>query len=275
MAMAIAVTTKVTNPSTNTRIRVRKLRKIGALMSILHFKSDWQSPLSDRRRPVTHVALSRWVITTCFTLANLGLMPAGAADISVTVVDRDGHGIADVAVTATPTRRSGAGSSNEARTAVMDQSNLTFTPRLLVIATGTSVAFPNSDTVSHQVYSFSPAKRFQLPLYKGQAHPPVIFDRAGLVVLGCNIHDVMVGYIYVTDAPYFGKTDSNGNFAVTNAPDGEYQIGIWSPYITDSAATLERTIHIKADEPGTLRIQLTQKLRSKPQPQPRRRDWEY
>ena len=72
--------------------------------------------------------------------------------------------------------------------------------------------FPNNDTVSHQVYSFSAAKRFQLPLYKGEVHPPVTFDRPGLVVLGCNIHDVMVGYIYVTDAPYFGKTDREGGF---------------------------------------------------------------
>ena len=75
------------------------------------------------------------------------------------------------------------------------------------VGVGTRVEFPNNDSVSHQVYSFSPAKRFQLPLYKGEIHPPVTFDQPGLVVLGCNIHDSMVGYIYVTDAPYFGTTE--------------------------------------------------------------------
>jgi hypothetical protein len=65
--------------------------------------------------------------------------------------------------------------------------------------------------VSHQVYSFSPARRFQLPLYKGEAHSPVAFDTAGLVVLGCNIHDDMVGYIFVADSPYFARTDADGN----------------------------------------------------------------
>src|SRR5207248_5774076 len=80
-------------------------------------------------------------------------------------------------------------SSPTVRPAVMDQKNLAFTPRVLVVAAGTPVEFPNNDSVSHQVYSFSAAKRFQLPLYKGEVHPPITFDRPWLVVLGCNIHD--------------------------------------------------------------------------------------
>ena len=243
-------------------------------MPMVHIKSGWQLPMSDRCRHVTHFALRKRIIATCFTLACAWFLPAAAADIFVTVVDRDGHGIADVAVTATPVR-SGMVAAKDSKSAVMDQANLSFAPRVLVISTGTSVAFPNSDTVSHQVYSFSPAKRFQLPLYKGQVHPPVTFDRPGLVVLGCNIHDVMVGYIYVTEAPYFGKTEPGGGFEVKNAPDGEYHIGIWSPYITDSAAALDRTIRVSGNEPATIRVQLSQKLRAQPEPKPRRRDWEY
>jgi len=159
--------------------------------------------------------------------------------------------------------------------AIMDQRNLAFTPRVLVVAEGTSVEFPNSDSVSHQVYSFSPAKRFQLPLYKGETHPPVIFDRAGLVVLGCNIHDAMVGYIYVTDAPYFGTTDAAGGLQFKGLPAGDYQITIWSPFITDAAASLKRTVHVDAGEGAALRVQLGLPLRARPEPQPRRRDWEY
>jgi plastocyanin len=243
-------------------------------MRMIHIKSSRQLSLARRCRYATHFALCRLTIATCFTLASLGPTFVEAADISVTVVDRDGHAIADAVVTVTPAR-SGIVPSSGMRTAVMDQRNLAFTPRVLVVATGTSVEFPNNDTVSHQVYSFSSAKRFQLPLYKGQVHPPVTFDRPGLVVLGCNIHDVMVGYIYVTDAPYFGKTDLGGGYGVKNAPAGEYRIAIWSPYIADSLASLSRTTRVNGNESATISVQLSQALRAQPEPKPRRRDWEY
>lgn len=244
-------------------------------MPIIHIKSSRQFHLADRCRYATHFAVCRLVIATCITLAALlGSMSSEAADISVMVFDRDGHGIGEVVVTATPAG-SGVVPSSDTKAAVMDQRNLAFTPRVLVVAAGTSVEFPNNDTVSHQVYSFSAAKRFQLPLYKGQVHPPVTFDRPGLVVLGCNIHDAMVGYIYVTDAPYFGKTDPGGGFNVKNAPDGEYHIGIWSPFIADSTAALSRTIRVNGNNSATIRVQLSQTLRAQPEPKPRRRDWEY
>ena len=86
--------------------------------------------------------------------------------------------------------------------AIMDQRKLMFVPDVLVVQTGTAVDFPNSDQVRHQVYSFSGAKTFELALYAGRAHAPVVFDRSGLVTLGCNIHDSMVGYIWVTDSPW-------------------------------------------------------------------------
>ena len=78
-----------------------------------------------------------------------------------------------------------------------------FVPDLLVVPVGSTVSFPNSDSVSHQIYSFSAAKRFQLPLYRGKPYPPRLFDQAGLVMLGCNIHDWMIAYIDVTDAPFY------------------------------------------------------------------------
>jgi hypothetical protein len=157
----------------------------------------------------------------------------------------------------------------------MDQRHREFVPLVLVVGVGTKVEFPNSDSVSHQVYSFSPAKRFQLPLYKGESHSSVTFDRTGLVVLGCNIHDEMVGYIYVTDAAYFGTTDANGVLQFKSAAGGDYQIAIWSPYIADTPASLIRTIHVAGSEPMTARIQLSLPLRALPEPRPRRRDWEY
>ena len=140
---------------------------------------------------------------------------------------------------------------------------------------GTSVEFPNNDSVSHQVYSFSAAKRFQLPLYRGEAHPPITFDRPGLVVLGCNIHDGMVGYIYATDAPYFGKTGTSGSVQLKALPVGDYRIAVWSPFIADPPASLIRSAHIDGNAPAPIRVELSQALRAQPEPKPHRRDWEY
>jgi len=157
----------------------------------------------------------------------------------------------------------------------MDQRNIAFVPQVLVVSVGTSVEFPNNDTVSHQVYSFSAAKKFQLPLYKGVIHPPVTFEKAGLVVLGCNIHDQMAGYIYVTDAPFFGKTDTQGVLHVTDVPGGEYTLTLWSPFIADPPATLTRTVQLGEREALSTRVQLTRDQRARPEPRPQRADWEY
>jgi plastocyanin len=190
------------------------------------------------------------------------------------VVDRDGRGVGEAVVTATPAA-AGVGPSPSLKSAVMDQRNLAFLPRVLVVAVGTSVEFPNNDSVSHQVYSFSAAKRFQLPLYKGEAHPPITFERPGLVVLGCNIHDAMVGYIYVTDAPYFGTTEMSGNLRLKGLPGGDYRLAIWSPFIADAPGSLARTVHVDSSEPAPIHVQLRLALRAQPEPKPRRRDWEY
>jgi len=226
-------------------------------------------------RSRTHFALWARASATCITFALLAAVrPCAAAEISVTLLDRDGRGIEDAVVTATPT---GARPlpAPAARTAVMDQRNRAFVPRVLAINVGSRVEFPNNDSVSHQVYSFSPAKRFQLPLYKGETHPPITFDQAGLVVLGCNIHDSMVGYIYVTPAPYFGTSDASGTMKLKDLPKDDYQIVVWSPYIADPPASLSRSVHVDADASVSERFQLAQPLRARPEPKPRRRDWDY
>ncbi|HSY07893.1 MAG TPA: methylamine utilization protein [Steroidobacteraceae bacterium] len=147
---------------------------------------------------------------------------------------------------------------------ILDQINLTFVPDIIVVPVGSTVEFPNSDSVSHQIYSFSPAKRFQLPLYHGKPYPPVHFDQAGVVTLGCNIHDRMVGYIVVTDAAYFGRTDAGGNWSVTNVPRGTYHVSLWHPLLRDSVASLEREVSITGDESATSTVQLAQPLRPAP-----------
>jgi hypothetical protein len=149
----------------------------------------------------------------------------------------------------------------------MDQHDLQFVPSILPVHTGTPVVFPNSDPVAHQVYSFSPAKRFALGLYRGQQHAPIVFDRPGVVVLGCNIHDNMVGYIYVTDAPFFGMTDDKGAWGVAAAPAGEYRLQIWTPRLDDPNG-LDRTVTIDAGHDSSVVFKVTQPLRALPVKKP-------
>lgn len=111
----------------------------------------------------------------------------------------------------------------------MDQKNRMFIPHVLPVQTGTAVQFPNSDDVRHHVYSFSPAKPFQLPLYKGTPANPEVFDRAGVVTLGCNIHDQMSAFIVVVDTPYFEKTPVGGRATLRVLNGGRYTVRVWYP----------------------------------------------
>lgn len=115
--------------------------------------------------------------------------------------------------------------------AVMDQVNKQFLPELLIVQQGQFVNFPNSDNIRHHVYSFSQAKSFQLKLYSGQPKEPIVFDTPGVVVLGCNIHDAMVGYVYVANSAQVYKTDNNGSVSlpVTSQP---LKISVWHPLQT-------------------------------------------
>lgn len=205
----------------------------------------------------------------------LGAGAASAGEIAVSVLDRDGHPVDAVVVTVAATRGGAAIRRAAPAPAIMDQRDRAFVPRVLVVGVGASVEFPNNDSVSHQVYSFSAAKPFQLPLYKGTRHPPVLFDREGLVVLGCNIHDQMTGYIVVTGAPFFGMTDAAGSYRAGAVPEGDYDVTVWSPLIADPAANLTRQVHVAAAGPTDVRVQLAQALRARPEPRPRRGDWEY
>jgi plastocyanin len=122
--------------------------------------------------------------------------------------------------------------------AVIDQVDKRFVPRVSVVRAGTEVSFPNSDSIRHQVYSFSPAKVFSLKLYAGTASAPVTFEKPGLVVLGCNIHDYMVGFVAVVDSPYFAKLPASGS-ATINLPPGRYRLRVWNPYLTAPIAARE------------------------------------
>jgi plastocyanin len=137
--------------------------------------------------------------------------------------------------------------------AIMDQRGSQFLPHVLPVQAGTSVVFPNSDQIRHQVYSFSASKRFELPLYAGTSASPIRFDQPGIVVLGCNIHDWMMGYIVVLDTPYFSKTGDNGN-ARLDAPAGKYRLRVWHP--RQSGAPQEQDVVLVAGKPLAIAVVL-------------------
>lgn len=161
-----------------------------------------------------------WPLLLSFALP----FTAAAADMEINISSR-GQPVADAVVSLHSARPQAA---KPGARAVMDQRNNTFVPGVLPVQVDTSVAFPNGDQVRHQVYSFSPAKRFELPLYAGVAAAPIRFDRAGVVVVGCNIHDGMIARVVVLDTPHFVKTASDGRARLT-APAGDYQLRVWHP----------------------------------------------
>ena len=132
----------------------------------------------------------------------------------------------------------------------MAQEKKQFVPGVLVVTTGTEVRFPNHDAVRHHVYSFSPAKKFELKLYKGTPANPVRFDQAGVVVLGCNIHDQMVGWIVVVDTPYFSESGASGqppgHALIAEVPAGSYQLRTWHPGLPVGAAALSQPLVVGA-----------------------------
>jgi plastocyanin len=174
------------------------------------------------------------LLTLIFFLALPAI--ANAATIVATVRDSRGIGVPDAVVYAVPERTA----SPSRKTAIMDQRNRMFVPHVLPIQTGTSVRFPNSDDIRHQVYSFSPAKPFQLPLYKGTPANPVVFDQAGVVTLGCNIHDRMSAYIVIVDTPHFEKSGADGRVTL-NVPSGKYTVRVWYPSMRSEPAPIPMT----------------------------------
>jgi plastocyanin len=123
----------------------------------------------------------------------------------------------------------GAASAAPKKHAVVDQRDKQFIPYVTAVQVGTAVSFPNSDNIRHHVYSFSPAKKFELPLYSGVPAEPVVFDKVGFVTLGCNIHDWMIAYVAVLPTPYFQVTRQDGRAMLKDLPAGQYTVQVWHP----------------------------------------------
>lgn len=174
-------------------------------------------------------------------LALAAFHAAGAASLTIHVVDDANVPVDDAVVYAIPK----VASKKPPATAEISQVAKMFQPLVTVVQTGAAVSFPNRDTVRHHIYSFSPAKVFELKLYIGLPAAPVVFDKPGLVVLGCNIHDAMLAYVLVVDTPYFGKS-TGGGYAQIELPPGDYALSIWHPRVVEQAPP--RPIVVNGDQ---------------------------
>ena len=178
--------------------------------------------------------------------ALLATLPVHAASLAVSVADGQGTPLEDAVVwlvAKTP------GPQRPRREGMIEQINKTFIPTVTVVQVGTQVKFPNRDEVRHHVYSFSPAKRFEIKLYAGTPADPILFDKPGEVVLGCNIHDHMIAYVYVVESPWFGKTDKDGEVRIEGLPGGEYEVHAW--YYAQDKTPATVGLKLRADEAGT------------------------
>jgi plastocyanin len=166
---------------------------------------------------------------------------AEAGSLLVTVKDGQGTLVSDAVVYAKP---SNPVVSLEKKQAVIEQRDKQFVPYVTAIQVGTSVVFPNRDSVRHDVYSLSPAKKFELPLYAGIPAEPVTFDKEGFVTLGCSIHDWMVAYIAVLPTPYFQVTGKDGRTVGENLPDGQYSVEVWQPLLKGTPEKLAQHVDL-------------------------------
>lgn len=110
------------------------------------------------------------------------------------------------------------------------QQGLTFVPFVSAVPAGSRIEFPNRDKTRHHIYSFSDAKTFEIELYVGKPKQPVLFDKPGVVVLGCNIHDYMQAYIYIGQSPLLQITDENGRARFSTLSNQAYQVKLWHPW---------------------------------------------
>src|SRR6186713_1847156 len=151
-----------------------------------------------------------------------------AGSVEVTVKDSAGALVSNAVVYV---KASAPGSGAVKKQAIIDQRDKQFIPYVTALQVGTSVLFPNKDNIRHHVYSLSPAKRFELPLYAGVPAEPVVFDHEGFVTLGCNIHDWMIAYVAVVATPYFQITGRDGRVVLKDLAPGQYTVAVWHPLL--------------------------------------------
>lgn len=168
---------------------------------------------------------------------------AAAAPVSIAVLGADSRPLSGAVVTV---EARGAPASTPRGTYAVEQRDIAFRPGILIVPVGATVTFPNRDRVRHHVYSFSKPKRFDLKLYGRQEERSIVFDKPGVVALGCNIHDTMAGVVFVTATPFAEATGADGRVTLAGVPAGEVVIRVWHPSIRAPGNSLSRAATVPA-----------------------------
>jgi plastocyanin len=192
-------------------------------------------------------------------LACLGVFiasaPVAAANVDVQISDSAGHPAAN-AVVALTSQAGPMPASHLPMEAIVDQRHETFLPLVTLIRKGGHVIFTNNDTTMHQVYSFSPIKQFEFEMDEGRRSAPVVFDKPGVASIGCNIHDHMITYVYVADAPWAVLTDGKGHAVVTDVPLGNYRVDLWHPQLMPGRPAPSTTLVVNGPTKFVLAVPL-------------------
>ena len=196
-----------------------------------------------RRAAVRLLAAVGWLCVAC---------SAQAADLAVAITDSSGHPVADAVVVAEVTGRAAPAPQE----VVISQHDMMFMPFVTVVPVGSTVVFTNLDPFRHHVYSFSPARRFEIKLFGAGERRSVRFDQAGLVAVGCNIHDQMQAFVRIVDTPFAVKSDAAGRLTLRGLPNGALRLRVWHPYLR--APGNEMIVPVAA---GTATLPLSLRLR--------------
>lgn len=186
----------------------------------------------------------KYVLFLMFVFSPVSLFAQTAL---INISDENGNPVENAIVSLMSADKSKNFNNRAKSNPVMVQEGQEFIPRVLPVRVGSDVNFPNKDNFRHMIYSFSKAKRFEVQLYGGEDQISVNFDKTGTVILGCNIHDNMVGYIYVVETDHFAKSDATGNLEITDLEPGIYEATIWHPNIAPNFKNITQEITITAE----------------------------
>ena len=196
----------------------------------MHWQNDMtrRFPRYRRARACALFQAHRWAIRAVLPGVILAIpLAAQAAALNLSFTDTAGKPLLDAVALLEPA--SGKVAVKPLADVEISQAKRQFSPRVTLITTGTRATFPNFDTVRHHVYSFSATKTFELKLYAGVPGVPLVFDKPGMAVLGCNIHDTMAAWVVVADTPWFARSAANGHARIDAVPPGNYRLRLWHP----------------------------------------------
>lgn len=219
----------------------------------------WYLTFSEKRAGIMKLAL-----IACGLVVAMALFcgQLSAASLTISISNQQQQPLADAVVEL----RSLSPSQITPQRIQVAQQQLTFVPFVSAVPAGSIVEFPNLDKTRHHVYSFSPAKQFEIKLYADKPEAPITFDTPGIVALGCNIHDYMQAFIYISESNLVAVSNDAGKLHWPDIAPGQYQLYVWHPWqlAEQAPSTLEIVMPVQTSSTA-LAIDLSQQKPQAPQ----------